>query len=234
MGDFNINWEDRSARQKLKQITDKNNAELLQELTEYEPQNEEVKHLRVLVYGPVGAGKSSLINSIATALMGRMAIPAAANNTQADEGSFTVQFNPKSSISPSDALYNPNPKPDDKAHVLVLLLSANCPGTDPSVIQKMKEVREAARDLGIPQIAIGTHIDEMCEEIEKDLTNVYKSESLKKKMEIFSSEVGITVNCIMAVKNYSEEMKNNPDMDTLILTALKYMVDFGDDFIEEM
>ncbi|XP_072301558.1 interferon-induced protein 44-like [Eucyclogobius newberryi] len=265
-----------------------NKAELLKELTEYEPLNEDVRHLRVLVYGPVGAGKSSLINSLTSALLGRMAIPAAVNNTQSDEGSFTLQykthrirkgrgqkrsyypfvfndimgleshqsmgvraediklammghvkegykFNPMSSISPSDQFYNPNPRPDDKVHVLVLLLSANCPETDSTVIQKMKEVRQAARDLGIPQIAIGTHIDETCDQIEKDVKNVYKSKSLKRKMEMFSSEVGIPLNCIMALKNYSEgEMKNNPDMDTLILTALKHIVDFGDDFIEEM
>lgn len=264
------------------------NAELQKELMEYEPVNEDVRHLRVLVYGPVGSGKSSLINSITSALMGRMAIPAAVNNTQSDEGSFTLQykthrirkgrgqtrsyfpfifndimglesdknvgvevedirlammghvkegykFNPLSPLSTTDHYYNPNPRPDDKVHVLVLLLSANCPATNTSMIQKMKAVREAARDLGIPQIAIGTHIDETCDEIEKDVKNVYKSKSLKTKMELFSAEVGIPLNCIMALKNYSEgEMRNNPDMDTLILTALKYMVDFGDDFVEEM
>ncbi|XP_055004628.1 interferon-induced protein 44-like [Boleophthalmus pectinirostris] len=256
---------------------------------DYEPQNDEVHHLRVLlVYGPVGAGKSSLINSMTSALLGRMAIPAAVNNTQSDEGSFTVQykthrirkgrgksrgyfpfvfndimglesdknvgvraedlklammghvkegykFNPICSLSPSDHYYNPHPKPDDKVHVLVLLLSANCPETNTSVIQKMKEVRQTARDLGIPQIAIGTHIDDVCDQIEKDIKNVYKSKSLKTKMEMFSNEVGIPLNCIMALKNYSQgEMKNNPDMDTLILTALKHIMDFGDDFIEEM
>lgn len=265
-----------------------NNAELLKELTEYEPLNEDVRHLRVLVYGPVGAGKSSLINSMTSALLGRMAIPAAVNNAQADEGSFTLQykthrirkgrgksrsyfpfvfndimglesdqnvgvraediklammghvkegykFNPMASLSPSDLYYNPNPRPDDKVHVLVLLLNANSPSNSISVIQKMKEVRQAARDLGIPEIAIGTHIDYNCDEIEKDVKNVYKSKALKSKMEQFSAEVGVALNRIMGLKNYSEgEMKNNPDMDTLILTALKHMVDFGDDFIEEM
>uniref|UniRef100_A0AAV2J8S3 Reverse transcriptase domain-containing protein n=1 Tax=Knipowitschia caucasica TaxID=637954 RepID=A0AAV2J8S3_KNICA len=59
------------------------------------------------------------------------------------------------------------------------------------------------------------------------------AESLKLKS--LATEVGIPLNCIMALKNYSEgEMKNNPDMDTLILTALKHIVQFGDDFIEEM
>uniref|UniRef100_A0AAV2J8A2 G domain-containing protein n=1 Tax=Knipowitschia caucasica TaxID=637954 RepID=A0AAV2J8A2_KNICA len=210
------------------------NSGLLEELKEYKPEAEGVEHLRVLVYGPVGAGKSSLINSMNTALIGRMAIPAGVNNTQADEGSFTLQykthrirkgrgssrsyfpivfndimglesdqsvgvrtediklammghvkegykFNQLSPLSPSDKYYNPNPRPDDKVHVLVLLLSTNCPETNSPMIQKMKEIRQAARDLGIPQIAVGTHIDEICDQIEKDVKNVYMSKSLKKK-----------------------------------------------------
>uniref|UniRef100_A0A3B3ZN19 Uncharacterized protein n=1 Tax=Periophthalmus magnuspinnatus TaxID=409849 RepID=A0A3B3ZN19_9GOBI len=252
-----------------------NNAKLLKELWEYKPQNEDVRHIRVLVYGPVGAGKSSFINSITTALlaMGTKSYkglpykthqigkgkgksgthyPVVFNDIMGLESDKNVgvraediklammghvkegyKFNSMTSISPSDPYYNPHPKPDDKVHVLVLLLSANCPETDSSVIQKMKEVRQTARDLGIPQIAIGTHIDEICDEIKKDVKNVYKSKSLKTKMEMFSGEVGIPLNCIMALKNYSgAEMKNSPDMDTLILTALKHMVDFGDNFIE--
>lgn len=260
---------------------------LLQEVKEYKPANDKVRHLRFLLYGPVGAGKSSFINSVTSALVGRMAIPAAVNTSDATK-SFTVQykthkikkkhgcsevypfvfndimgleggddvgvraediklammghvkdkyeFRPQCPISASDTeFYNKNPSDDDKVHVLVCLLNANSSDIDPSVIEKMKEIREAARDLGIPQVAIGTHIDGMCDEIEKDVKNVYKSKGLKEKMMEFSHAVGIPLNCIMAVKNYSEgEMENEPDMDTLILTALRHMINFGDDFIEEM
>lgn len=264
------------------------NKDLLEEVKEYKPENEEVGHLRFLLYGPVGAGKSSFINSVTSSLVGRMSVPATVNTSESAEKSFTVQykthrvrkergkkkvyypfvfndimglesgdnvgvraddiklamkghvkegykFNPMCSLSESDPHYNPNPRPDEKVHVLVCLLSANCPEIDPLVIRKMKEIREAARDLGIPQIAIGTHIDEICDEIEKDVKNVYKSKSLKKKMTEFSYAVGIPLNCIMAVKNYSEGItEKDEDMDTLILTALRHMIHFGDDFIDEM
>lgn len=264
------------------------NETIKKELMEYKPDNAEVQHLRFLVYGWVGAGKSSFINSVATTLFGRMAIPAEVNASEAAESSFTVEyktykikntqgstkgyfpfvfndimglesdknvgarpediklamkghikhgykFNPVSPISENDPHYNSKPRLDDKAHVLVCLLDVNSPEIDPLVIQKMKEVREAARDLGIPQIAVATHIDELCEDIEKDLTNVYKSKSLKKKMREFSNAVGIPLHCIMAVKNYCNgKTKTDPKMDTLILTVLRHMIDFGNDFIEEM
>lgn len=106
-----------------------------------------------------------------------------------------------------------------------------------------------------------TKVDEACPETEKNLRNVYKSKYLKKKVSVrgsiqtrddraenlnmflcffnaqmkeFSSKVGITVNCIFPVKNYSHEIHLNEDVDTLILSVLKQIIDFGDDFIEQL
>lgn len=53
-------------------------------------------------------------------------------------------------------------------------------------------------------------------------------------MSEFSSAVGIPMNCIFPVKNYSEEIDLDDDVDTLILSTLKHMLDFGDDFIDKM
>lgn len=113
---------------------------------------------------------------------------------------------------------------------------------------------------GIPQMTMITKIDEACPETEKNLRNVYKSKYVKKKvskfesvkkcderaqnlnmtwcffntqMEEFSAAVGIPMNCIFPVKNYSNEIDMNEDVDTLILSALRKMIDFGDDFIEK-
>ncbi|PWA21994.1 hypothetical protein CCH79_00020887, partial [Gambusia affinis] len=141
-------------------------------------------------------------------------------------------FNPTSPLNKSE--YNMRPSSDDKIHVLVCVMSANAPQTKTSVLEKMKRVRETASDLGIPQMAILTHIDDACGETEKDLRNVYKSKYLKKKMNDLSASVGIPLNCIFPIKNYSEEIDLNDDVDFLILSALKKMVDFGDDFLEKI
>lgn len=53
------------------------------------------------------------------------------------------------------------------------------------------------------------------------------------QMEEFSSDVGIPMNCIFPVKNYSHEIDLNKDVDTLILSVLRRIIDFGDDFIEK-
>lgn len=255
-------------------------------MKEYKPSTDEVRHVRILLYGPVGAGKSSYINSVTTAVQGKSAIGAGVNATTDGVKSYTVQykthmikkgaqreyypfvfndimglesgddvgvraediklammghvrdgykFNPYSSLSEDNTqFYNHSPEKDDKVHLLVCVLSANSPQIKPSVLQKMKEIREAARDLGIPQVAIATHIDKICEEVEKDVKNVFRSKYLKQKMSEFSATVGIPMNCIFPLKNYCEEVENEEDMDTLILSALKHMLNYADDFLDTM
>ncbi|XP_018520042.1 interferon-induced protein 44-like [Lates calcarifer] len=258
----------------------------LQYVQEYRPENGDIKHLRILLYGPVGGGKSSFINSVSTVMRGRTTIPAAASATTSDT-SFTRQykthqirkgrgnpktfypfvfndmmgleegsdsgvraddiklamkghviedhkFNPACPLSDEDPGYNQTPSPDDRVHVLVCVISANSSEIKEPILQKMSSIRETARDLGIPQMAIVTNIDTACGEIEKDLKNVYKSKHLRKKMKDFSSAVGIPMNCICPVKNYSDEIEIDDDVDSLILSALRLMIHFGDDFIEDM
>uniref|UniRef100_A0A668VTH6 G domain-containing protein n=1 Tax=Oreochromis aureus TaxID=47969 RepID=A0A668VTH6_OREAU len=231
----------------------------LQYVKDFQPQNEKLKHIRVLLYGPVGAGKSSFISSVSSTLRGRIATPAlykthkipkevsgkyypfVFNDIMGLEEGTGVRvedvklalmghvkegytFNPVSSLSPSDSHYIPQPSPEDRVHVLVCVCSAN----------KMKEIREEASDLDIPQLAIVTKIDEACGETEKDLKNVYLSKHVKNKMADFSSKLGIPLNCSLPVKNYSHEINTNEDVDTLILGALKMMIDFGDDFTDSL
>lgn len=41
------------------------------------------------------------------------------------------------------------------------------------------------------------------------------------------------MNCIFPVKNYSNEINIDDDIDSLILSALRLMINFGDDFIDK-
>uniref|UniRef100_A0A3Q3X3X9 Interferon-induced protein 44-like n=1 Tax=Mola mola TaxID=94237 RepID=A0A3Q3X3X9_MOLML len=145
------------------------------------------------------------------------------------------KFNPRSTLSDGDQFYEPNPTLEDRVHVLVCVLSANVSGGDVPVLQKMTAIREAASDLGIPQVAIITNVDTACGEIENDLQNVYKSKLVKKKVSFnVSATVGIPMNCIFPVKNYSEETAINDDVDVLILNTLRCIIDFGDDFLDKI
>ncbi|CAN9498529.1 unnamed protein product [Ophioblennius macclurei] len=237
-----------------------------------------------MVYGPVGAGKSSFINSVSSALRGRAAFLADVAPTQGSQsvtkkyethqikrggrGDYykivfndimgvesgsgqgvhvediklamkghvkdNYKFNPRTPLSSSDPDYIQEPSPDDKVHVLVCVCPANITEIKDSTLTKMMEIREAARDLGIPQLLIVTKVDQACPETKKNLQNVYRSKYIKEKMEEFGIAVGIPMNYIFPVKNYSEEISTDPDIDTLILSVLKLILDFGDDYLDKL
>ncbi|XP_014878220.1 interferon-induced protein 44-like [Poecilia latipinna] len=143
---------------------------------------------------------------------------------------FFPQFNPSASLSNNDPGYNSSPSVSDRVHVLVHIYSANAAEMKSSVLQKMREIKKAASELGIYQLAILTHIDAACGETKNNIRNVYRSTYLEKKMTDFSSSLGIPMNSIFPVKNYIHEIQLDPNVDVLILDALRLMIDFGGDY----
>uniref|UniRef100_A0A673AI31 G domain-containing protein n=1 Tax=Sphaeramia orbicularis TaxID=375764 RepID=A0A673AI31_9TELE len=242
----------------------------------FKPRNDEKnedQHIRILLHGPVGHGKSSFINSVDTALQGRVTGRALTDTiyttykiTKGAHGTFYpfvfndimgleknqgvreediklammghvkdgYTFNPYSTLSIDDRYYNTNPSLSDKVHVLVCVVSASeVHLLDDDTVKKMRKVRLDASDMGIPQIAILTKIDVACDEVDADLRKVYKSKYVKRQMEILSASLGISLNCIFPVKNCNTEITPNDDLEMLILMALKQMINFGEDFVND-
>ncbi|XP_062422126.1 interferon-induced protein 44-like [Pungitius pungitius] len=258
----------------------------LQFVKDYQPHNKEVKQLRVLLHGPIGAGKSSFINSVDSALRGRITDRAKTDAANSSSKTFTTKrriykinkggpgtfypfvftdtmgiegaeqhgicvedikldmkghikdgykFNPYCEISEDDQYYNKSPTLEDKAHVLVCVIDGSSSSIlDDESKRKMRRVRTAARDLGIPQLVVLTKIDEACKEVQSDVKNVYKSKYIKEMVDKISKDLGFPLNCIFPVKNYASEIDTNHDIDSLILCALKQIIDSGENFVNQL
>ncbi|XP_074513077.1 interferon-induced protein 44-like isoform X1 [Sebastes fasciatus] len=141
-------------------------------------------------------------------------------------------FNPCSKISEDNQYYNKTPTLEDRVHVLVYVISATTTRMlSAETVKKTREVRLAARDMDIPQLAILTKVDAACPEIKTDIRNVYKSKYLKQQMDEVNAAMGFTPKCIFPVNNYYSEIYTNDDTDTLILSALRRIIADGEDFV---
>lgn len=52
-------------------------------------------------------------------------------------------------------------------------------------------------------------------------------------MDVCNVNVGISANAMYPVKNYAEEITQDPDVDLLILMALRDILNFANDYVEE-
>ncbi|XP_066511950.1 interferon-induced protein 44-like [Hoplias malabaricus] len=264
-------------------FSETNKKQLLSKLNNFQLCLSEVNVMKILLHGPVGAGKSSFVNSVYTALQGHISSIALAS--AAADKSFTQQFkfhklkkggpgsfypfgftdimglepgslegvqtddiisileghvrngytfNPVRPLAKGSPEYNSDPSLNDQVHCLVSVLPADKISLiSDEVIKKMRAVRERARDLDIPQVVVIPMVDIACPLVSQDIRKVYTSKKIKEKMQECSNRLGVPMNCIFPVKNYSEEVNNNVCLDVLILMAITNIVTFANDYIEE-
>ncbi|KAL2086459.1 hypothetical protein ACEWY4_017518 [Coilia grayii] len=128
-----------------------------------------------------------------------------------------------------------SPTLDDKIHCLVMVVPAHTMTmVQQDVIEKIRDIREKATELKIPQVALLTKVDEACPEVKKDLRLVYRSKKIELKMTECHNRLGVNLSHIYPVKNYHKEAELSDDMDVLLLTAFKNILNFANDHVAEI
>ncbi|XP_063328731.2 interferon-induced protein 44-like [Pelmatolapia mariae] len=145
------------------------------------------------------------------------------------------EFDPENKLEEGDLKYNAAPELSDRVHVLVTVVPAGSVSLlTQDMIAKLRDIRLAATALEIPQLAILTKVDDTCPKAQRNVNNIYKSDYLKEQVYKFGQFLGLPVNSIFLVKNYSSEINTNDATDAHILCALKQMIVFGEDYLSHL
>ncbi|XP_001345981.5 interferon-induced protein 44 [Danio rerio] len=135
------------------------------------------------------------------------------------------KYKDKNPLFPEDEHYKRKPSMSDKAFCLVYVIDASTiQFTDDRLIEKLRIIRNKISEEGIPQVVVMTKVDEACPLVRDDLRKIYTSKKIKEKMEFCSGSVGVPMNSIFPVKNYSDEIDTDDDVDVLILKAFDQIV----------
>lgn len=255
--------------------------ELMNSIQGYKPDMKTVNQARVLLVGPIGAGKSSFFNSINSIFRGNMMAQAIAGTMgksvttqfrtysiksgkggtmiplilcdtmgleeEADGGldiddlvsiykghvKDRYQFSTAAPLAENAPAYRKHAALNDKIHCVVYLIDAsNISLLSQKILDKFATIRKKTNQLGVPQIVLMTKVDEACKLVAEDLKNIYRSVYIQKKAHELSEALGVPLSCVLPVKNYSDEVDLNPDVDVLLLSAVQHMLNYADSFFE--
>ncbi|KAK2835318.1 hypothetical protein Q5P01_015802 [Channa striata] len=257
--------------------------ELMDSIKNYKPTYSSVSQARILLLGPVGAGKSSFFNSINSVFRGHVTSQAiAGSSTQSLTTQFQTyslkdgregkllpvalcdtmgleertgsgldvedissilkghvpngyQFNPRAPLHSETPGYQVSPQLKDKIHCVTYVLDAcKVPIMSAKLQEKFDAIRKKINLMGIPQLILLTKIDEACALVKEDVTTVYKSEYIKEMMQEAANRLGTPLFCVVPVKNYSEDFELDMNCDILLLTAVKQMLRFVDNYFDNI
>lgn len=85
---------------------------------------------------------------------------------------------------------------------------------------------------GPNHVVVLTHIDNICTEVNKDVSKVFHSMKVNEVVERASDLTGVPKYQIFPVKNYEKEQEVDEKLNILLLLALQKIVDFSVDHIE--
>ncbi|XP_048851309.1 interferon-induced protein 44-like [Brienomyrus brachyistius] len=112
-------------------------------------------------------------------------------------------------------------------------MDSSSPGfLHPDTKKKVDQIREDCRLQKVPLVVLLTKVDKACPHVEKDLKNVYRSYYIRDLIKKASGCLGIAELNVLPVQNYSHEIELNDACDILLLTAMKQMLNFADNYLD--
>ncbi|XP_029286168.1 interferon-induced protein 44-like isoform X2 [Cottoperca gobio] len=262
--------------------TEEQKTSLMKTVSSYRPSCHDVTQARVLLLGPVGSGKSSLISSVQSVFNGRVTNRAMVGSSSTSftkklqsfnihgekgedptglvlcdimglgDGEMTGltlhdilsvikghvpeghKFLPDQPVRSETAGFVKRPSLKDKIHCVAFVVDASKILTYPKGLSTtFRQLRKHISDLDVHQVALLTHVDAICPETAKDVTQVYKSHYIQDMMSKAGALLGMSTSYIVPVKNYSSELDLNVNTDVLLLSAVDHILQYTDLYFQD-
>ncbi|MED6294745.1 hypothetical protein CHARACLAT_024254 [Characodon lateralis] len=144
------------------------------------------------------------------------------------------KFSPDQPVGTETPGYVKTPGIGDKIHCVAFVVDASkITSYNKGFSSTFKLLREHISELGVHQVALLTHVDQICQETAKDISLVYKSLSVRETINKAGALLGMSTSYIVPVKNYSSELDLDVNTDVLLLSAVDHILQYVDLFLQD-
>ncbi|XP_052788181.1 interferon-induced protein 44-like [Mya arenaria] len=145
------------------------------------------------------------------------------------------EFNPEIPIDLSVPEFQLKPSLSQKVHCVAFTLDAASLDDIPSnVMTKIIDIANICKRKQIPQAILLTKIDTIDETVDGSVKQTFDSWKIHEHVKKASKLLGLTENLVLPVKNYSSESMVDDDVNILALLALRQIVYFVEDHLENV
>ncbi|XP_039667083.1 interferon-induced protein 44-like isoform X1 [Perca fluviatilis] len=144
------------------------------------------------------------------------------------------KFSPDQPVRSETVGYVKKPSLKDKIHCVAFVVDASKILTYPKGLSTtFQQLREHISELGVHQVALLTHVDQICPETAKDVTKVYESRIIRDMMSKVGALLGMSTSYIVPVKNYSSELDLDASTDVLLLSAVDHILQYAELYFQD-
>uniref|UniRef100_A0A8C6PJV8 G domain-containing protein n=1 Tax=Nothobranchius furzeri TaxID=105023 RepID=A0A8C6PJV8_NOTFU len=219
----------------------------MERIRTYKPTVSSVSQARVLMIGPLGAGKSSFFNSINSVFRGHITNQAMSSSSST---SLTTQFRAYSLKDGREGKLLPIALCDTMgldeskgAGLNVDDISSILQSHLPDSYQVFNYILDVASNRNLKdKIHCVVYVFDTCKvsimsnKLEEKLEAIRSKVNLQgipRMMEVVSTKLGVPLSCIVPVKNYTRDLELDLNCDVLLLSAVIQMLHFADNYFDE-
>ncbi|KAL7889000.1 hypothetical protein AOLI_G00039740 [Acnodon oligacanthus] len=130
--------------------------------------------------------------------------------------------------------YRAAPTLKDQIHCILFVLDATkVTSYSSSLRTSLRRLHTTVSDLGIPQLILLTHVDQVCCAVKENMMSVYSSRVVQEKMQKAAELVGLPLSYVLPVKNYISQLSVDVNTDILLLSVVNSILQAVDDTLED-